>query len=67
MKAESQHPKGREGAIEALNAATTTTDLAEKASRIAQAKIAFGSASILLTLIRIWFPFFRQDLLQVHT
>jgi len=67
MKAESQRPKGREDAIEALNAAIKATDLAEKVSCIVPVKIAFGSASILLTMIRVCLPFSRQDLLQVHT
>jgi len=67
MKTEPQRPREREDAIETLNAAIKDMDLAEKASCIAQAKIAFGSASILLTLIRVCFPLFRQDLLRVHT
>lgn len=66
MKTESQRPKGREDAIETLNAAIRATDLAEKTSCIAPAKTAFGSASILLTLIKVCFPFFRQDLPRVH-
>jgi len=63
MKAESQRPKEREDAVEALNAAIKAIDLAEKASCIAPAKTVFGSASILLTLIKVCFPFFRQHLL----
>ena len=66
MKAEFQRPKGRKDAIEALNAAIKDTDLTEKTSCVAPAKIVFGSASILLTLIRVWPPFFCQDLLQAH-
>jgi len=67
MKAQSQRPKEREDAIEALSAAVEAADLAEKASCIVPAKIAFGSAGVLLTLIKVCFPSFRQDLLQVHT
>jgi len=67
MKVESQKPKGREDVIEELNATIETTTLAEKVSSIPPAKIAFGSVVILLTLIRVCFPFFCQDLLQVHT
>jgi len=67
MKAQSQRPKEREDAIEALNAAIKAADLAEKASCIAPAKTAFGSVSILLRLIRVCFPSFRQDLPRVHT
>jgi len=67
MKAQSQRPKEREDAIEALNTAINAADLAEKASCIAPAKTAFGTASILLTTIRVCLPSFRQGLLQVHT
>jgi len=66
MKAESQQPKGREDVIEELNATIKATGLAEVSS-IAPAKIVFGSVVILLKLIRVRFPFFCQDLLQVHT
>jgi len=67
MKTESQKPKGREDVIEELNATIETTTLAEKVSTIPPAKIVFGSVVILLTLIRVSFSFFCQDLLQVHT
>jgi len=60
MKAESQRLKGREGAIEALNAAIRDVGLAEKASSITPAKIVFGSASTLLTLIRVRIPFLAK-------
>jgi len=67
MKAGSQQPEGQEGAIERLNAAIEATNHAEKVSSIAPAKIIFNSTSILLALIRVCFPFFCKDLLQVHT
>jgi len=67
MKAQSQRPKEPEDAIEALNAAIKAADLAERSSCIAPAKTAFGSASILLTTIRVCLPSFRQGMLQVHT
>lgn len=66
MKAESQHPKGREGAIAALNEAIEGLNLV-KVSCVAPAKIIIDSFSILLTLIRVCFPSFCQYLLQVHT
>ena len=65
MKAGSQQPEGREGATERLNAAIKATNHA-KVSSIAPAKIIFGSTSILLAFIRVRFPFFCKDLLQVH-
>jgi len=67
MKPGSQQPEGREDAIERLNAAIEATNLAEKVSSIAPAKIVFGSTSTLLAQIRVCFPFFCKDLLQVHT
>jgi len=60
MKAESQRPKEREDVIEALNATIRDTNLAEKASCIAPAKIVFGSAGTLLTLIRVRIPFLAK-------
>jgi len=67
MKAGSQQPEGREGAIERLNAAIEAANLAEKVSSIAPAKIAFGSTGILLVLIRVCFLHLCTDLLQAHT
>ena len=67
MKAGSQQPNGREGAIERLNIAIEATNLAEKVSSIVPAKIAFGSVNLLLTQIKVCFSLFCQDLLQAHT
>ena len=65
MEAESQRSKGRDGAISALNTAIEALDLA-KISNVTQAKAVFGSASILLTTIRVYFPLSSDDFLQVH-
>jgi len=67
MKAKSQKPKLREGAIEELNAAIDATNLAEKVSSIAQAKAVFGSVNALLTLIGVCFLLLFHGLLQIHT
>ena len=67
MEAKSQQPKGREGAISALNAAIEALSVAEKTSSVAPAKDVFGSATILLTLIKVCFLFSCSDLLQIHT
>jgi len=67
MKAESQRPKGREGTISALNAATEAMNLAENLSSIAPAKAVFGSVSTLLTMIRVCFLLSCKDLFQVYT
>ena len=67
MEPESQRPKGREAAISALNAAIGAMNLAEKISTIAPAKTVLGSVSTLLTLIRVCFMLFCNDLLQIYT
>jgi len=63
MKADSQRPEEREAD---LNAAVEALDLA-KTSSIPPAGAAFGSVTNLLTMIRVWFLLFRNDLFQVHT
>jgi len=55
MTTESQRPKGREGALSSLNAAIDALSLAGDVSSITPAKVAFDSASILLTTIRVGF------------
>ena len=67
MKAGSQQPKGREGAIERLNTAIEATNFAEKISSIAPAKVVFGSVGILLAQIRVCFLLLCRGLLRVHT
>ena len=63
---ESQRPKGREDAISALNEAIEVLDPV-KISSFPPAKAVFGSATVLLTFIRVCFLLSRNDLLQVHT
>ena len=53
MEAKSQQPKGREGAISALNAAIEASNLVKDLSSIAPAKTVFASINALLTLIRV--------------
>jgi hypothetical protein len=67
METESQQPKGQERTISELNAAVEAMNLAEKASTITPARTVFVSVSALLTLIRVCFLLFYNDLLQVHT
>ena len=55
MEVESQQPKGREGAISALNAGIEALDRAKEASSITPAKRVFGSVSVVLALIRVSF------------
>lgn len=53
MEAESQKPKGREGAISALNAAIEAIDLAKETSSIMPAKAVFGTVSVILATTRV--------------
>ena len=53
MKPESQRPKGREGAISALNIAIEALNLAKELSSITPAKAVFGSVSVILTMIKV--------------
>ena len=65
MTTESQ-PKNREGALSSLNVAIDIVNLAKEVSDITPAKAAFGTVSILLTMIRVRL-LFRDAMFQVHT
>ena len=53
----SQRPKGREGTVSLLNAAIEAMNLAKEVSSITPAKVAFGAAGVLLTMIKVCFLF----------
>ena len=55
MAIKSQRPKGREGAVSLLNAAINAMDLAENISSITPAKAIFGTVSVPLTMIKVFF------------
>jgi len=55
MQANSQQPKGRNGTISSLNIAIEGLNLAKEISSVTPAKAVFGSASLLLTMIRVRF------------
>jgi len=55
MTAKSQRPKGRGDTLSSLNGAIEAVDLAKGGSRITQAKAAFGSVVVLLSIIRVGF------------
>lgn len=61
MKAESQRPSGREGAIPALNSAIEAMRHAVETSSITPAKDVFGSVRTLLTTIRVRFLLFTMN------
>ena len=64
MTTGSQRPKGREGALSLLNAAIDAINLAKEASSITPAKVAFGAAGILLTMIKVRFLLFAMRCLK---
>lgn len=53
MKTEPQRPKEWEGVASALNVAIEAMNLAKEVSSITPAKAVFGSASVLLAMIRV--------------
>jgi hypothetical protein len=65
MDANSQRPKGRDGVLSSLNMAIDAINFAKDIIDIAPAKAAFGSVSALLTMIRVRFFLFRDEL-RVH-
>jgi len=66
MDAKTQRPKDREGAISALNAAVEVLNLIKEAASVTPAKAAFGSVSMLLTMIRVCLVLVYSDGLQAH-
>jgi hypothetical protein len=56
METKSKQLKGPDGSIASLNAAIGTLDLARDTTSVKPVKEAFGSASLLLTTIRVRFP-----------
>jgi len=66
MDAKSQRPKEREGVLSSLNVAIEGLNLAKEIAGIAPAKAAFGSVSILLTMVRVRFLPFCDDGFRVH-
>ena len=56
METKFQRPKEPDGPLSSLNAAIGTLDLARDRLGVKPAKDAIGSASILLTTIRVRFP-----------
>jgi hypothetical protein len=59
--ASSQHPKGRDGVLTALSLLVQALNAAKDACGIPPAQIAFGSASVLLTMIRVRLSLLRGD------
>ena len=66
MQAKSQRPKGRDAVISTLNVTIEAMNLAKQICDITPAKAAFGSVSVILTMIRVCFPPSRVHGLPVH-
>ena len=66
MASKSQQPEGRDGVLSTLDAAIQVTNLVKDTCGIPPAQIAFASASILLTMIRVRFLLFFDDEILVH-
>ena len=66
MTDKSQRPKGRDGILSLLDVAISGLDLAKELSGIAPAQAAFGTVSALLTMIRVCFLLFCDEMSQTH-
>ena len=66
MQAKSQRPKGRDGVISSLNIAIEGLNLAKEVSGVTPAKAVFGSASVLLALIKVCSLLFCDYVTQTY-
>jgi len=64
MGPNSQRPKRRDGTLSSLNAAIDATNIAKDVMGMTPAKAAFGSVSVILTMIRVGILLVRPDILQ---
>ena len=65
MATKSQKPKGRENALSLLNAAIEVVTVAKDAANATPAQVAFSAAAVLLTMIRVSFLLFRDEIFTV--
>ena len=63
--ASSQQSKGRDGVLTTLDLFIQTLNIAKDACGVPPAQVALGSASVLLTMIRVRFSSFRGDKLLI--
>ena len=66
MATNSQRPKGRRGIRSTLNVSIEAMNLAKEISSVTPAKAAFGSVSVVLTMIRVCVILFCGNELPVH-
>jgi hypothetical protein len=64
--ASSQRPKGRDGVQMTLDLLIQALNIAKDACGIPPAQVAFSSASVLLTMIRVCFSPFREKKFPTH-
>ena len=64
--ASSQQPKVRDGVLTTLDLFIQALNISKDACGIAPAQVALGSASVLLTMIRVRFPPFRENKPLTH-
>jgi hypothetical protein len=61
-----QQPKGRDAVLTTLNLLIQALNVAKDDCGIPPAQVAFGSASILLTMIRVCLSLLREEKLSAH-
>jgi hypothetical protein len=66
MASTSQPPKGRDVVLPTLDVFIQALNIAKDACGIPPAQIALGSASTLLTMIRVRSPLLREDYPPTH-
>ena len=74
MQAKSQRPRGRDAVISTLNVTIEAMNLAKEICSITPAKAAFGSVSVILTMIKVcsphpvftgfWFTFSQESMIN---
>jgi hypothetical protein len=64
--ASSQLPKGHDSVLTALDLLIQAINIAKDACSIPPAQVTFGSASVLLAMIRVRFSLLRDDKLLAH-
>jgi hypothetical protein len=62
----SQRPKGRDGALTTLDFLIGDLNITKYACDIPLARVVFGSASVLLAIIRVRFSLLREDKPLAH-
>jgi hypothetical protein len=66
MEIKSQRPKEQDGVLHSLNAAIEVLNLARDLACVSSAAAAFASVSTLLTMVRVQFRVFCNDVFQIH-